>query len=220
MRSTSAPIFGKAAKFACGRPDFVPDTISARLAALQVRIVEVVKRTEDEFLKAELQELGRRIRDARVGIVTFLEQSAEGHVYWIERTGKDRAVPLAERRADRYRARPAADDFSRGLLLHHDQRDARASGQRDLAYFRRRIGADGSGAAAARQPLRFHRADEVVRRAKNARSARRRLHRSARALGRAFRRGDGRPRLRSFHQLSRDAAARGRDAAVLREQTG
>ena len=55
---------------------------------LQARVGEVVKRTEDEFLKAELQELGRRIHEARVGIVTFLEQSAEGYVYWVERTGK------------------------------------------------------------------------------------------------------------------------------------
>src|SRR5947209_2260280 len=68
--------------------DFVPDTISGRLMALQARVAEGVKRTEDEFLKAELQELGRRIHDARVGIVTFLEQGEEGHVYWVERTGK------------------------------------------------------------------------------------------------------------------------------------
>src|SRR3954452_8652213 len=34
--------------------DFAPDTISGRLVALQARIGEVVKKTEDEFLKAEL----------------------------------------------------------------------------------------------------------------------------------------------------------------------
>ena len=68
--------------------DFAPDSISGRLVALQARVAEVVKRSDDEFLKAEMQELGRRIHDARVGIVTFLEQGAEGHVYWVERTGK------------------------------------------------------------------------------------------------------------------------------------
>ncbi|HKP92574.1 MAG TPA: DEAD/DEAH box helicase, partial [Chthoniobacterales bacterium] len=67
---------------------FAPDTISGRLVALQGRIAEVVKRTEDEFLKAELQEMGRRIHDARTGVVTFLEQGEDGHVYWVERTGK------------------------------------------------------------------------------------------------------------------------------------
>ena len=78
--------FRKGREVRMREPDFVPDTISARLIAVQARVAEVVKRTEDEFLKAELQELGRRIHDARVGIVTFLEQSAEGHVYWVERT--------------------------------------------------------------------------------------------------------------------------------------
>ena len=63
--------FRKGREFRVREADFVPDTITARLMALQGRIVEVVKRTEDEFLKAELQELGRRIRDARVGYRNF-----------------------------------------------------------------------------------------------------------------------------------------------------
>ncbi|MCA1657686.1 MAG: DEAD/DEAH box helicase family protein, partial [Verrucomicrobiaceae bacterium] len=80
--------FRKSREFRVRQVDFAPDTVSGRLIALQTRVAEVIKRTEDEFLKAELQELGRRIHDARVGIVTFLEQGAEGHVYWVERTGK------------------------------------------------------------------------------------------------------------------------------------
>ena len=69
--------------------DFVDDQITARLIALQARIVEVVRKTEDEFLKAELQELGRRIaRGAGRASSIFLQQSAEEYVYWIERTGK------------------------------------------------------------------------------------------------------------------------------------
>ncbi|PYL19938.1 MAG: hypothetical protein DMF44_15615, partial [Verrucomicrobia bacterium] len=58
------------------------------MTALQGRVADVVKRTDDEILKAELQEFGRRIRDARDGISIFLEQSAPEHVYWVERTGK------------------------------------------------------------------------------------------------------------------------------------
>src|SRR6202795_4528342 len=67
--------FRKGREVRVREPDFVPDTISPRLIALQARVAEVVKRTEDEFLKAELQELGRRINEARIEIVTFLEQS-------------------------------------------------------------------------------------------------------------------------------------------------
>ena len=68
--------------------DLVPDTITARLTALQARVADAVKRADDEILKAELQEFGRRIRDARDGVAIFLEQSAPEHVYWVERTGK------------------------------------------------------------------------------------------------------------------------------------
>ena len=139
-------IIGERANFQKGRevrvrrPDFAPDTISARLAGLQVRIMEVVKRTEDEFLKAELQELGRRIRDARSGIMIFLEQSAEGHVYWIERTGK----------AAQFFSLNAAPIDIAPVLRRMIFRDGcccimtsatLAVGQRDLAYFRRRVGA-------------------------------------------------------------------------------
>ena len=137
---------GERADFRKGREvrvrqvDFVPDTISGRLVALQARIMEVVKHTEDEFVKAELQELGRRIRDARIGIVTFLGQAADAHVYWIERTGK----------AAQFISLNAAPIDIAPVLRRMIFRDGcccvmtsatLAVGQRDLAYFRRRVGA-------------------------------------------------------------------------------
>ncbi|MBA3386262.1 MAG: DEAD/DEAH box helicase [Chthoniobacterales bacterium] len=151
---------GEAADFRKGRevrvrqPDFVPDTISARLAALQVRIVEVVKRTEDEFLKAELQELGRRIRDARMGLVTFLEQSAAGHVYWIERTGKT---------AQFFSLNAAPIDIApvlRRMIFRESACCVMTSatlavGQRDLSYFRRRVGAMEAEALQLGSPFDF-----------------------------------------------------------------
>src|SRR5438128_5506480 len=80
--------FRKGREFRVRDVDFVPDTITGRLTALQARIAEAVKRADDEILKAEFQEFGRRIRDARDGIAIFLEQSAYEHVYWVEHTGK------------------------------------------------------------------------------------------------------------------------------------
>ena len=120
--------------------DFAPDAISGRLVALQARVAEVVKRTEDEFLKAELQELGRRIHDARVGIVTFLEQGAEGYVYWVERTGKT---------AQFLTLNAAPIDIApvlQGMLFRENCSCVMTSatlavGRPDLAYFRERIGA-------------------------------------------------------------------------------
>ena len=132
--------FRKGREVRVREPDFVPDTISGRLIALQARVAEVVKRTEDEFLKAELQELGRRIHEARIGIVTFLEQSAEGHVYWVERTGKAaqfltlNAAPIDI--APVLRRMIFRDDCSCVLTSA-----TLAVGRPDLAYFRDRIGA-------------------------------------------------------------------------------
>ena len=132
--------FRKGREFRVRQADFVNDTISAKLAALQVRILDVVKRTEDEFLKSEMQELGRRIRDARLGIVTFLEQSAEAHVYWIERTGKAQQF---------FSLNAAPIDIApvlRRMIFRPDcccvmTSATLAVGQRDLSYFRRRVGA-------------------------------------------------------------------------------
>ncbi len=121
--------------------DFVADQITGRLTALQARIGEVVRKTEDEFLKAELQELGRRISAAREGISIFLQQSEKEWVYWIERTGK--AAQNITLNASPIDVAPVL----RRMLFREDCTSVMTSatlavGRPDLAYFRRRVGAD------------------------------------------------------------------------------
>ncbi len=146
--------FRKGREYRVRKVDFVPDTITARLGALQVRIMDVVKRTEDEFIKAEMNELGRRIRDTRHGITTFLEQSAEGYVYWIERTGKTQqflslnAAPIDV--APVLRRMIFRDDCSSVMTSA-----TLAVGQPDLSYFRRRIGAMDAEALQLGSPFDF-----------------------------------------------------------------
>src|SRR5438094_1819995 len=132
--------FRKGREFRVRGVDFVPDTITGRLTALQARIAEVVKRADDEILKAELQEFGRRIRGAGDGIAIFLEQSAPEHVYWVERTGK----------TERFLALNAAPiDLApvlRRMLFRENcccvmTSAPLAVGRPDLAYFRARGGA-------------------------------------------------------------------------------
>src|SRR5213080_557517 len=132
--------FRKGREFRVREVDFVPDTITGRLTALQARIVEAMKRADDEILKAELQEFGRRIRDARDGIAIFLEQSAPEHVYWVERTGK----------TERFLALNAAPiDLApvlRRMLFRENcccvmTSATLAVGREDIVYFRERIGA-------------------------------------------------------------------------------
>src|SRR5437762_9393212 len=132
--------FKKGREFRVRDADLVPDTITSRLTALQARIAEVAKRADDEFLKAELQEYARRIRDVRTGIAVFLDQSAREHVYWVERTGKT---------AQFLTLNAAPIDIApvvRRMLFRENCSCIMTSatlsvGRADLAYFRQRIGA-------------------------------------------------------------------------------
>jgi ATP-dependent DNA helicase DinG len=137
----SACDFGRGREFRVRAPELVPNTITGRLTGLQTRIAEVARRADDEFLKAELQELGRRIRDARDGTAIFLEQSAREHVYWIERTGK--AAQFLSLNASPIDIAPV---LSR-MIFREDCSCVMTSatlsvGRPDLAYFRQRIGAN------------------------------------------------------------------------------
>jgi len=146
--------FKKGREYRVREAHFVDDQITPRLAALQSRIVEVVRKTEDEFLKAELTELGRRVRDAREGISIFLEQTAGEYVYWIERTGKA---------AQNITLNAAPIDVApvlRRMLFRDDRTSVMTSatlavGRPDLAYFRRRIGADDAGPLQLGSPFDF-----------------------------------------------------------------
>src|SRR2546429_7398899 len=148
--------FRKGREFRVRDVDFVPDTITSRLTALQARVAELVKRADDEILKAELQEFGRRIRDARDGIAIFLEQSAPEHVYWVERTGK----------TERFLALNAAPVDLAPVLRRMFFRDncccvmtsaTLAVGRADLAYFRQRTGATKAEPLRLGSPFDFQR---------------------------------------------------------------
>jgi ATP-dependent DNA helicase DinG len=133
--------FRKGREFRVRKAEFCQDSLTTRLLGLQARIAEDVLKTEDEFLKAELQEMGRRIRDTRVAIGIFLEQSETGHVYWVERVGKAaQSLSLNAAPVDvapvlrRMLFRNASSCILTSATL--------AVGRADLAYFRQRIGAE------------------------------------------------------------------------------
>lgn len=132
--------FRKGREYRVRSPGLVPDSVSIALARVQAAVVAAVKKIEDEKLKSELQDLGRRIRDARHGVVNFLQQTPENHVYWVERTGKA---------AQNLTLNSAPVDISSVLnrILFPEDRicvltSATLSvGRDDLAYFRGRVGA-------------------------------------------------------------------------------
>ncbi|PYL06579.1 MAG: ATP-dependent helicase [Verrucomicrobia bacterium] len=152
--------FKKGREFRVRDVDLVPDTITGRLTRLQARIAEVVKRADDEFLKTELQEYARRICDAREGIAAFLEQSAREHVYWVERTGK--AAQFLTLNAAPIDIAPVL----RRMLFRDNCSCVLTSatlsvGRSNLAYFRRRIGADEAEPSMLGSPFNFQKQMKV-----------------------------------------------------------
>jgi ATP-dependent DNA helicase DinG len=132
--------FRKGREFRVRHPDFVEDSLTGPLAKLQQMIVQCVRTMEDEIMKSELQDLGRRVRDARGNIAAFLKQDAEDHVYWVEQTGKMQkfhslnASPIdvaAQLRALLFRAGNVCIMTSATLSV----------GSESLHYFRERVGA-------------------------------------------------------------------------------
>ncbi len=80
--------FERGREFRVREPDLVEDSLTPPLAEVQTLIVNAVRTAEDESLRAELQDIGRRLRDARHGLGAFLSQSESEHVYWVEKTGR------------------------------------------------------------------------------------------------------------------------------------
>jgi ATP-dependent DNA helicase DinG len=69
-------------------PDLVPDSLSLAMQNLCREISDLAKLARDKDTAQELLECNRRLGELREGIAQFLSQSAEEHVYWVERSGK------------------------------------------------------------------------------------------------------------------------------------
>ncbi len=132
--------FKKGREFRVRQADFVEDSLSLPLARLQALVVQTIKRLEDETLKAELQDMGRRIREARTEVGSFLKQDAEDHVYWVEQTGK------TQQSYGLHSAPVDVGAYLRDLLFRPDNVCIMTSatlsvGSPTLDYFRNRVGA-------------------------------------------------------------------------------
>ncbi len=135
---------GATREFRVREGGLVEDDLFEPLQHVQKLVAEAADRAESESAKLELGDVGRRLRDARIAISTFLDVAAEEHVYWVERTGgMDGRPPNISLRA-------APLDISERLSDLFFREDARCVltsatlgvGDRDLGYFRRRVGAN------------------------------------------------------------------------------
>lgn len=147
--------FRKGPEFRIREPEIVADNITGSLLALQGRAAEVAKRQEDDMLKSELQDLVRRLMEARLGVKAFLEQSENDYVYWVEKTGK--IGQLLTLNAAPVNIAPVL----RQMLFREGSSCIMTSatlgvGRKDLAYFRTRVGAEAAEPLQLGSPFNFN----------------------------------------------------------------
>jgi len=70
--------------------DIVEDLVSLPLQRVRESVGQLIETSEDEESSAELIECNRRIAEIRDAVAVFIGQMAEHHVYWVERTGRNR----------------------------------------------------------------------------------------------------------------------------------
>lgn len=77
------------------QPELVPDNVSLPIQRLREAVSDLINLSEDKEIGQELLECNRRLSELREEVALFLSQSAEDHVYWVERSGKaQRAITL------------------------------------------------------------------------------------------------------------------------------
>ncbi len=142
-------------EFRVRQPGLVENRLSQHLARLMVRIRSLCDdKTLTENVLPDLQDMARRVTEARTGIEEFLHQAAEGRVYWVERSGIDgRNLSLHGAPVDV--AELLREVFFGGQKTCILTSATFGAGEPDLRYFRRRVGADRSRAVEIGSPFDF-----------------------------------------------------------------
>ncbi len=136
----------------------VPDALTDHLKRIIERIRLIVDPanadTLGEAVKLELVEVSKRLVELKNAVVEFLEQSGRGKVYWVERSGaQDPVVTL--------RAAPIdVAPILREIFFNGEKSCIMASatfgtGEPNLRYFRRRVGAERTRAVEIGSPFDF-----------------------------------------------------------------
>lgn len=70
------------------RAEIVEDNVTLPIQRLREAVSELIKTSDDKDMGQELIECNRRLGELKAEVVEFLSQSADDHVYWVERAGK------------------------------------------------------------------------------------------------------------------------------------
>lgn len=70
------------------RPELVQDNLTLPIQRLRESVSAMIKTSDDKDTGQELVECNRRLAELRDAVTTFLSQSQEDYVYWVERSSK------------------------------------------------------------------------------------------------------------------------------------
>ena len=126
------------------RPELIEDNITLPIQRLREAITNLINLSDNNNIGGELKEGGRRLNEFREGITAFLDQKADGHVYWVERTGK------AHKNLSLNAAPVDVADFLRRQLFNNKTSIVMTSAtlatnsksQTGLNYFSKRVGCE------------------------------------------------------------------------------
>lgn len=127
------------------RPDLVQDNVTLSIQRLREAVSDLIKLSDDKETGQELTECNRRLLELRESVATFLSQSAEEYVYWVERTGKAQknlalnAAPIDV--AEFLRHRLFGSDTS-VIMTSATLATAGKTAAASLDYFARRVGGE------------------------------------------------------------------------------
>ena len=136
------------------QPELVPNIAAEPLRRLWTEIDTLAADVESEATRAELQDASRKLREAHGAIGCFLDQSDEGNVHWIERSGRDESL------FSLHAAPIRVADKLRSLLFAPGKTCVMTSatlgvGDPLLGWFRGRVGAEDVPALCIGSPFDF-----------------------------------------------------------------
>ena len=145
------------------RPDLVEDNVTLPIQKLREAVSELVKMSDDKETGQELAECNRRLAELREAVATFLKQSAEAHVYWVERTGKTQrnlalhAAPIDVADYLRRRLFGAATSVVMTSATLATAVKTAAPGRSGLDYFAHRVGGEAATKLQVGSPFDYER---------------------------------------------------------------
>ncbi|HEX4342019.1 MAG TPA: helicase C-terminal domain-containing protein [Verrucomicrobiae bacterium] len=126
------------------RAELVDDNVTLPIQRLREAVSELIKLSEDKDIGQELMECNRRLAELREEIAMFLSQTAEEHVYWVERSGKaHKALTLNAAPVDVAEfLRKRLFESETSIIMTSATLATNSKSEAGLNYFTRRVGGE------------------------------------------------------------------------------